>query len=243
MTFRCKALRQASFVANHYIEHVPPNLLLEDAMSPKYWCDVVGGLRVGDLITLIASDDSFDVDVRVTTVSMSGSLSFRLVREWYSDETGNTSKESVVVCRNPEPGAVDWALAKGSPGAWKFPLSAAKGVCVIEAIEQAISTNLATNLTVFSGDPAVVLADPDAGPAGHHVSILCPERANDRHRWVILNRGKNGYSQARILAGQDVVAYLRAVAAEEGEDNRFAKSTFQLRPNLVSSDLLARNVA
>lgn len=81
----CKALNRADFRPNAYVEVVPTGLLLEDICTSGYWSAVRPLLRPMDIIEAIAADGSFDAQIRITEISATGAMTFRVLREWRPD--------------------------------------------------------------------------------------------------------------------------------------------------------------
>lgn len=63
-----------------YNEIVPAGIPLSMVMSRDYWINVASYLRPFDLITCVATDGSFDVDIRLLSKTPT-EMKFRVVRE------------------------------------------------------------------------------------------------------------------------------------------------------------------
>lgn len=72
-----KALAQgADFAFNRWFMQLPEGHTFEDLMQPTYLRHHVGKLRLWDVISVMAADGSFDLDVRVMSITNS-SVSLR----------------------------------------------------------------------------------------------------------------------------------------------------------------------
>jgi hypothetical protein len=78
-----------------YNEIVPAGTPLSAVMSRDYWVHVENVLRPLDLITCVAEDGSFDVDIRLLSKTPTN-MKFRLVREARIDEDAQPIKREVV---------------------------------------------------------------------------------------------------------------------------------------------------
>jgi hypothetical protein len=62
----------ADYKITSYVETLPPGVEFDDIFNPLFWAHHKGKLKINDIIRLIASDRSFDVDVTVSHVSRGG---------------------------------------------------------------------------------------------------------------------------------------------------------------------------
>lgn len=232
-------LTLADSAENRFIDFVKPGIGLADVTDSSYWRDVVGSLQLNDVVSCVATNGSFEADLRLIEKLPSGSVKWRVIREW-KPAAEEVQDKHAIVCRNPEKGTTDWVLAVGSgAGTWRYPFPAVKRTCLREAIEMLISRDVSMNLTIYPGAPQDVLANPDATPSGFSITVICPESSGDKSRWTILNNvdGSN-YRIGQVVAGGGIVQLLRGIAAD-GEDSPFDTSIVQVRPDLTANDLLA----
>jgi len=73
-------LKRSDYEHSNYFELIAPGTSLQEALSPAYWVHVNRGMRVHDVIELVAADGSFDCLVRIVHIDKhSGALAFRIL--------------------------------------------------------------------------------------------------------------------------------------------------------------------
>ena len=84
--------------------NLDPQFTLEDVLTPSFWAHHAPKFTRGDVIDVLAADDSFDVTLRVTGVGR-GFATMRVLRKWVN-ETALAVKDEAPI---PENYNVKWA--------------------------------------------------------------------------------------------------------------------------------------
>ena len=84
--------------------NLDPQFTLDDVLTPSFWAHHAPKLTRGDVIDVLAADDSFDVTLRVTGVGR-GFATMRVLRKWVNENAVPAQEEEPV----PENYRVKWA--------------------------------------------------------------------------------------------------------------------------------------
>ena len=115
----CSALQRNAFHSQHYT--VFTEATLAEVMSDTFWIHVHKQLRANDVITAVATDGSYDVDFRITSIVPTGQnsapeIKFRLIRE--APQTG--SAETPAIPATPRGSSDRYEVKKGWAGKWRL---------------------------------------------------------------------------------------------------------------------------
>ena len=113
----CTALQRNAFHSQHYTVFTEATLV--QVMSDEFWIHVHKSLRANDMITAVATDGSYDVDFRITSIIPTGpntapKFTFRLLRE------APASALAQVIPATPRGSSDRYEVKKGWAGKWRL---------------------------------------------------------------------------------------------------------------------------
>lgn len=85
----------ADYIRSNYHVKAPFGATLEDVLRPTFWSFHVGLLKAGDLVDVVAEDNSFDVTLRVVDKAV-GKVVMRELRRWTGDAVKQPGTEPAV---------------------------------------------------------------------------------------------------------------------------------------------------
>lgn len=150
------ALKRAEFVASHYLVVIPAGLPMSFVTSTAAWVHIASKLRHLDMVTVIADDGSFEVDMRAgfrDIRNADGSLlrrelSWRVLREWRAG--GEDAALGDLPARDNDGGGARFKVGWGGPAQKHRIVETATGKVVAsnfstkEEAEAALANLLAT---------------------------------------------------------------------------------------------------
>lgn len=74
--------RAADFVRTYHHVKAPLGLVISDLVRPSFWSHHAAKLQIGDLIDVVAEDNTFDVTLRVVSKGAAGAVMVRPIRVW-----------------------------------------------------------------------------------------------------------------------------------------------------------------
>lgn len=113
----CPTLQRNAFHSQHYTVFTEASL--SEVMSDTFWMHVHKQLRANDVITAVATDGSYDVDFRITSILPTGpntspKFTFRLIRE------APASAVAQVIPATPRGSNDRYEVKKGWAGKWRL---------------------------------------------------------------------------------------------------------------------------
>ena len=114
----CSALQRNAFHSQQYT--VFTEATLAEVMSDTFWIHVHKQLRANDVITAVATDGSYDVDFRITSIVPTGQnsapeIKFRLIRE-----APKSSAPAQAIPATPRGSSDRYEVKKGWAGKWRL---------------------------------------------------------------------------------------------------------------------------
>lgn len=89
---RIKDFKLSSYAINAWVVIAPHGTTKDDVLKYEFWAHVFGKLQRHDMITIISDDESFEMDVRVTSVGAFGpGAEVRVIRMWSRGDKTITS--------------------------------------------------------------------------------------------------------------------------------------------------------
>ena len=134
----CPQLQRNAFYSQHYT--VFTEAPLADVMSDTFWIHVHKQLRANDVITAVATDGSYDVDLRITSIVPTGAntspnLFFRLIR---AAPAVAASVTDIAIPATPRGSNDRYEVKKGWAGKWRL-IDQTTGLTVCDGVAKAVA--------------------------------------------------------------------------------------------------------
>jgi len=100
--------RGAEYERTYHHVDVDPSATIEDLMRPNFWAHHVNRLRVKDIVDVLATDGSYDVQFRVLSKGV-GFVNLRPLRIWQREEERAVEAGEVELPALPEGYTVNFA--------------------------------------------------------------------------------------------------------------------------------------
>lgn len=91
----------ADFVRTAYHVNVAPDVTLTDILTPKFWAHHVNRIKVNDIVDVLATDGSLDVQLRAVEKGV-GFIVFRVLRQWLREDKQENAEKEVELPDLPE---------------------------------------------------------------------------------------------------------------------------------------------
>ncbi len=84
--------RSADFKRTYHHVEVDPSVELSDILTPRFWAHHVARIQVNDIVDVLATDGSLDVQLRATEKGV-GFVMFRVLRQWLREDKQEVIEE------------------------------------------------------------------------------------------------------------------------------------------------------
>ncbi|MGI8390541.1 hypothetical protein [Brucella anthropi] len=104
--------RSADYKRTYHHVDVDPTVSLSDILTPKFWAHHVARVQVNDIVDVVATDGSLDVQLRAVDKGV-GFVSFRVLRQWLREDKQEEIAEEIELPDLPEGYVVNHAPKTG----------------------------------------------------------------------------------------------------------------------------------